>query len=444
VSAKAVREEGAAQQAQLSSLIFQRKSEAPVVEKQSSVEPDSSAGLLTKMLMPEKKKAQSGASAPLPVKANPAPGTSTFDFEAGEVKIPAWLEPLARNSPASAAVFETRAPEIKANEIKFGETSAGSSDSDGENGHGLSAKENSTEYSEKHEAVLTLSGDGPTPNFGSSLALDSRVAQNQSAAGGSRKGLVLGLLAAGLLLAAAGGWYWYSNQPQSVSTGGSVPPQQNVAAATAPIESAPDSRAAASSSVNFVANAAGNRNPVNSTPVGGDSNGNASSVQPPLESSAPAPEPTAKPTLGKVHLAAPVVNHKASSANNAAVELAPALNDTGVNGGDPGSLGLLTSKGKQPAAPLPVGGDVKQARLISSVTPVYPQLARNQRLSGDVVIDALVDAHGNVTTMKVISGPALLHQAAMDALRQWKYQPATLNGQAMAMHLSVTMQFKPQ
>jgi protein TonB len=46
--------------------------------------------------------------------------------------------------------------------------------------------------------------------------------------------------------------------------------------------------------------------------------------------------------------------------------------------------------------------------------------------------------------MKVISGPALLHQAAMDALRQWKYQPATLNGQPMAMHLTVTVQFKLQ
>jgi protein TonB len=61
-----------------------------------------------------------------------------------------------------------------------------------------------------------------------------------------------------------------------------------------------------------------------------------------------------------------------------------------------------------------------------------------------VVIDALIDATGRVSTMKVISGPALLHQSAMDAVRQWKYQPATLNGQPMAMHLTVTVQFKLQ
>jgi len=107
-------------------------------------------------------------------------------------------------------------------------------------------------------------------------------------------------------------------------------------------------------------------------------------------------------------------------------------------------LNVLANKGSQPAAPLPIGGNVKPAQLLSSVAPAYPQLARNQRLSGDVKIDALIGENGHVSAMKVISGPALLHQAAMDALRLWKYQPATLNGQPMAMHLTVTIQFKLQ
>ena len=55
-----------------------------------------------------------------------------------------------------------------------------------------------------------------------------------------------------------------------------------------------------------------------------------------------------------------------------------------------------------------------------------------------------IDATGKVTTMKAVSGPTLLHQAAMDALRQWKYQPATLDGKAVAMHLTVTIQFRLQ
>jgi protein TonB len=61
-----------------------------------------------------------------------------------------------------------------------------------------------------------------------------------------------------------------------------------------------------------------------------------------------------------------------------------------------------------------------------------------------VTVDALIDANGRVTTMKVISGPTLLHQAAMDALKQWKYQPAILDGKPVPMHLSVTLQFRLQ
>ena len=59
-------------------------------------------------------------------------------------------------------------------------------------------------------------------------------------------------------------------------------------------------------------------------------------------------------------------------------------------------------------------------------------------------VDALMDANGRVSSMKVVSGPVLLHQAAMDALHQWKYQPATLDGKPVSMHLTVTVQFRLQ
>jgi TonB family protein len=89
-----------------------------------------------------------------------------------------------------------------------------------------------------------------------------------------------------------------------------------------------------------------------------------------------------------------------------------------------------------------VGGMVQEARLIRSVPPVYPALARSTRVSGDVLVDALIDAAGHVTSAKVISGPVLLQQAAIDTVRQWKYEPARLDGQAVAMHLSVTVRFR--
>ncbi len=109
--------------------------------------------------------------------------------------------------------------------------------------------------------------------------------------------------------------------------------------------------------------------------------------------------------------------------------------------------GLVAGNSKQPVAPavpLPVGGDVKTAKLISSVPPVYPSLARSQHIEGQVLVDALVDVNGRVSSMKVVSGPAMLHQSAMDALRQWKYQAAMLDGHAVPMHLTVTIQFKLQ
>jgi protein TonB len=166
----------------------------------------------------------------------------------------------------------------------------------------------------------------------------------------------------------------------------------------------------------------------------------------PAEPTTPAViEPEKKPTLGRVRLAAPVVGRRdLASDNNNVADAAPALGGGGVMVGDSGTVNILASKNNQPAAPIAVGGDVKPARLLSSVAPAYPQMARNQHVSGDVKIDALIDANGHVSGMKIISGPALLHQAAQDAVRQWKYQPATLNGQSMPMHLIVTVQFKLQ
>jgi len=56
-------------------------------------------------------------------------------------------------------------------------------------------------------------------------------------------------------------------------------------------------------------------------------------------------------------------------------------------------------------------------------------------------VDALIDPNGDVTEVKALSGPPILRQAAMDAIRQWKYDPARLNGQAVSMRLTLTVRF---
>jgi protein TonB len=154
-----------------------------------------------------------------------------------------------------------------------------------------------------------------------------------------------------------------------------------------------------------------------------------------------------KPSLGKVRLAKPKVDRSAKLQANAEMEPTLEGSNTPLSTGE-NSLGANFAESSNqpaaPAAPVQVGGDVKPARLISSAAPVYPALAKTQHVSGDVRVDALIDATGRVTTMKVVSGPSLLHQAAMDALRQWKYQAATLDGKPVAMHLTVTIQFRLQ
>jgi protein TonB len=73
---------------------------------------------------------------------------------------------------------------------------------------------------------------------------------------------------------------------------------------------------------------------------------------------------------------------------------------------------------------------------------VYPIGARQSGVEGDVVVKTTIDKSGNVVGMKIVSGPMLLRQAALDALHRWKYEPSKLNGQPVAVELQVTIKFR--
>ncbi len=89
-----------------------------------------------------------------------------------------------------------------------------------------------------------------------------------------------------------------------------------------------------------------------------------------------------------------------------------------------------------------VGGTVKEPKLISSTPVVYPSVAKDSHVQGDVVIDTQIDKNGNVVHMKVTSGPMMLRQAALDAVRRWKYEPSTLDGQPRSIEMLVTVKFR--
>jgi len=113
----------------------------------------------------------------------------------------------------------------------------------------------------------------------------------------------------------------------------------------------------------------------------------------------------------------------------------------GVIGGVSTSVKPPLPVGK-PTAPIRVGGRVKPPKPIVQVHPEYPLLAKQARIQGQVQIDAILDEQGNVVEMRVVSGPPLLHQAALDALKQWKYEPVYLNDQPIAVEMIVTINFQ--
>jgi TonB family protein len=91
-----------------------------------------------------------------------------------------------------------------------------------------------------------------------------------------------------------------------------------------------------------------------------------------------------------------------------------------------------------------VGGVINPPKLVRSVAPTYPTAARQSGITGNVVIAAEVDKSGNVGAMKVVSGPATLQAPAMTAMKQWKYQPATLDGEPISTQVTVTIKFQQQ
>ena len=110
----------------------------------------------------------------------------------------------------------------------------------------------------------------------------------------------------------------------------------------------------------------------------------------------------------------------------------------GATTGLPGGLlgGVLGGTGNvppppPPPAPVRVGGNVKQPKVVHIEQPKYPAEARRARVEGVVILEATVTAEGTVDKVKVISGPPMLTAAAVEALTHWKYEPTYLNGQAV-------------
>jgi len=136
-------------------------------------------------------------------------------------------------------------------------------------------------------------------------------------------------------------------------------------------------------------------------------------------------------------------------------------NSFGVEGGVPGGVpggqmggviggilgGFATTKPAAPQplkvkAPIRIGGHVQAPHAIYTPAPAYPPIARATRMQGTVVISAVLDENGDVVEMKIVSGPVLLYQAALDAVATWKYQPTYLNGVPVSVEMNILVNFQ--
>lgn len=94
----------------------------------------------------------------------------------------------------------------------------------------------------------------------------------------------------------------------------------------------------------------------------------------------------------------------------------------------------------QPAS-VNVSPKTMEGNIITKIQPKYPAEAKEKRIQGKVVLNAVIDKEGNVANLKVDSGPKELRQSAIDAVKQWKYKPYLLNGQPVAVKTTININY---
>jgi protein TonB len=120
----------------------------------------------------------------------------------------------------------------------------------------------------------------------------------------------------------------------------------------------------------------------------------------------------------------------------------------------PNSASLPGFDASQPVLPAPpkpgatsaptVGGQLVSAKVISRVNPAYPKLAQQAGASGVVELEATISVDGKVKNPRVLHGNTMLQKAAIDAVLQWRYQPAMLNGKAVESPVEIKLSFVAQ
>jgi TonB family protein len=121
-----------------------------------------------------------------------------------------------------------------------------------------------------------------------------------------------------------------------------------------------------------------------------------------------------------------------------ATHVPPSISSAGVRGAR-----VLPDAEPLPEGVFRVGEDVKAPVVISRVEPLYPEVARKARIAGIVILETIIDTNGNVREARVLKPlPFGLDQAALDAVRQWKFRPGTRHGEPVDVLFNLTINFR--
>jgi len=157
-----------------------------------------------------------------------------------------------------------------------------------------------------------------------------------------------------------------------------------------------------------------------------------------------------RPVIPNLRINSPSAPNQTLASTNAGTVVPAEIAPPETTGEAPaaGFLSAVARTPNQPApppsapGPAPVVKTIRDAKLISSTRPVYPAAAKASNIQGSVVISADIDANGNVVGAKAISGPVFLRQAASDAVKQWKYSPALVDGKPAPSQTTVSVDFR--
>jgi protein TonB len=130
-------------------------------------------------------------------------------------------------------------------------------------------------------------------------------------------------------------------------------------------------------------------------------------------------------------------------------QLAPFGSGMGMPDGLPAGIGVGDEHGPivsvrpvKESKPLTVSTGVLQGMLLAPIRPAYPMIAKAARVEGAVIVEAVISRTGTIESLNVVSGPEMLRQSAIDAIREARYQPYRLNGEPTEVQTRITVNFR--